>query len=413
MSTEKINNILLSHPTGNANVRGALNALLEQGILESFHTSVACFQGNPLYFIAMGPLKDFRRREFDKRLQGKTHTHPWKELGRMAFAKLGWKTLVKHEIGCCCVDAVYRCIDVQVARYVQKQHTQIDAIYAYEDCALDTFQAAKEYRKKCFYELPIGYWRAMRELLEEERQKNPAWAMTLGGFNDSETKQNRKDQELTLADKIFVASTFTKRTLELYPGKLPEIVVIPYGFPPVNMQRKYIPFKNRKIKILFVGGLSQRKGLSYLFNALKGLEKAVELTVIGGGNVEQCPALKAALNKVYYMPSLSHQEVLNVMAKHDLLVFPSLFEGFGLVITEAMSQGTPVITTERTCGPDVITNSKDGWIVPAGTVNPIRKLLEELIAQPAMLQTVGEAARQTAACRPWKRYGEDLLRFIK
>ena len=51
------------------------------------------------------------------------------------------------------------------------------------------------------------------------------------------------------------------------------------------------------------------------------------------------------------------------MREHDVFVFPSLFEGFGLVITESMSQGTPVITTDRTAGPDLIKNDENGWLL--------------------------------------------------
>lgn len=413
MIADKTIHILLSHPTGNANVRGALNAFRKHGLLESFHTCVACFQGSLLYRLSMGPLKDFKRREFDKELRSQTIVYPWRELGRMASAKLGLNCMTRHEKGFFCIDAVYRGLDAHVAQYINTCKAPIDTVYAYEDCALITFQTAKKHDKTCYYELPIGHWRVMQTLLEEERGKNPDWAMTWGGCPDSKAKLERKDLELALADKIFVASSFTKQTLDSYPGNLSDIVTVPYGFPPVNLQREYIPVKDRKIKILFVGSLSQRKGLSYLFDAVKGLEKAVELTVVGSGAINQCPALKKALEKVYYIPSLSHQEVLNLMAKHDLLLFPSLFEGFGLVITEAMSQGTPVITTDRTCGPDVITNGKDGWIVPAGMTDPIRELLEELISRPAVLQAVGETARQTAERRPWRRYGEDLLRFIR
>ena len=50
------------------------------------------------------------------------------------------------------------------------------------------------------------------------------------------------------------------------------------------------------------------------------------------------------------------------MKEHDVLIFPSLFEGFGLVITEAMAQGTPVITTDRTAGPDVISDNENGCL---------------------------------------------------
>lgn len=405
--------ITIYHPFGNANTRAAVDGIYKQGILESFHTCIACFQGSFLYKLSsFGPLKEFRRRCFSSFLQDKTITHPFKELGRQLSPKFKLNCLTAHEKGIFCVDNICYDLDHKVAKYVQKNKEKIGGVYAYEDCALETFSRAKHNDIKCIYDLPIGYWRAMRSLLNEERTKNPEWAITLGGFNDSDKKLERKDEELKLADKIYVASSFTKKTLDIYPGKLANIEVIPYGFPPINTQRKYDDIQNRKIRVLFVGGLSQRKGLSYFFEAIKGLENKIEATVVGRGNLDACPALKEALSKVNYIPSLPHEEILKLMANQDLFIFPSLFEGFGLVITEAMSQGTPVITTDRTCGPDIIHNGIDGWVVKAGETKPIRDLLVTFISNPSILIKAGQEAMHTATQRPWSVYEKELAESV-
>lgn len=408
-----IKKVIIYHPFGNANTRAAVDGIYKQGILESFHTCIACFQGSLLYKLSsFGPFKEFRRRSFSDFLQDKTVTHPFKELVRQLVPKLKLNSLTAHERGMFCVDNICHDLDHKVAKYVRKNQERIGGVYAYEDCALETFHTAKHSGIKCIYDLPIGYWRAMRSLLNEERAKNPEWAMTLGGFNDSDKKLERKDEELKLADKIYVASSFTKKTLEMYPGKLADIEVIPYGFPPVNLQRKYDNIQNRKIRVLFVGGLSQRKGISYFFETIKGLEDRIEVTVVGRGNLDACPALKEALSKVNYIPSLPHDEILRLMATQDLFIFPSLFEGFGLVITEAMSQGTPVITTDRTCGPDILHDGVDGWIVKAGEAQSIRKLLVDFINDPSALVSAGQAARYTAAKRPWSIYEKELAESV-
>ena len=100
------------------------------------------------------------------------------------------------------------------------------------------------------------------------------------------------------------------------------------------------------------------------------------------------------------------------MASQDLFIFPSLFEGFGLVITEAMSQGTPVITTDRTCGPDIIHNEIDGWVVKAGETKPIRDLLVTFISNPTILIKAGQEAMHTAAQRPWSKYEKELSESV-
>lgn len=410
---DKQKKITIYHPFGNANTRAAVDGIYKQGILESFHTCIACFKETVLYKLSsFGPLKELRRRYFSSFLQNKTITHPFKELGRQIAPKIKFNSLIAHEKGIFCVDNICHDLDTKVAKYIQKNKEKIGGVYAYEDCALKTFGTAKSNDIKCIYDLPIGYWRAMQSLLNEERTKNPEWAITLGGFNDSDKKRQRKDAELQLADKIYVASSFTKKTLEMYPGKLADIEVIPYGFPPVNTKRKYDDIQNRKIRVLFVGGLSQRKGLSYFFEAIKGLEDKIEATVVGRGNLDACPALKKALSIVNYIPSLPHDEILKLMATQDLFIFPSLFEGFGLVITEAMSQGTPVITTDRTCGPDIMNNGIDGWVIKAGETKPIRDLLLTFISNPIILIKAGQAAIHTASQRPWSVYEKELADSI-
>lgn len=410
---DKQKQIIISHPNGNANTRSAIYGINRKGMLYRYVTSVAVFSYGFWHSLALLPgLGMFMRKAYDDSIRGKTVCYPLKELGRQVCGKFNIKSLIRHETGVFCTDKEAEYIDNKTARILAKAKGEVNAVYCYEDVALHTFRKAKKQGKVCIYDLPIGHWRAMRELLDAERKYNPEWAMTLGGFSDSDAKLARKDEELRLADKIYVASSFTKWSLKDFPSPLADVEVIPYGFPPVNRQRTYEPLNNRKIKVLYVGGLSQRKGISYIFEAVRGLEDHVVLTVVGRGNIDECLALRQALDNVNYIPSLSHDEVLKLMATQDVFIFPSLFEGFGLVITEAMSQGTPVITTNRTCGPDIMTHGKDGWIVEAGTSEPIRQLLEEFIANPSILKDAGMAAMKTAEQRPWTKYEDELAESV-
>jgi len=161
-----------------------------------------------------------------------------------------------------------------------------------------------------------------------------------------------------------------------------------------------------------VGGLSQRKGIAQLFEAVEAVGKRVALTIIGNKPGSSCPALDGELKKHTWIPSLPHNKILEQMQAHDVFVFPSLFEGFGLVITEAMSQGTPVITTERTAGPDIIDHGRNGWIVEAGSTNALQSAIEYLLDRPYMIKEAGLAARETAKNRPWEVYGHEVAQAL-
>jgi glycosyltransferase involved in cell wall biosynthesis len=406
--------IIISHPTGNEFFRAAAKGFYEAAMLQSVYTSIASFRHTLLY--NAGGVKifsDIRRRALDNSFKSLVHTHPWKEAGRLMAIKAGQEKWVAPGTGIFSVDAVYRSLDTYLAKNLNKEKQKgATGIYAYEDGALYSFRKAKGSGFGCFYDLPIGYWRAMHIILSAEKELNPDWAETLGGLKDSAEKLNRKDEEISLSDKIFVASSFTAETLKKYPGKLPPVSVIPYGFP-VAKRKEYREFSaHQKLKILFVGGLSQRKGLSYLFKSVEGLSDHIILTIIGRAASHNCKPLTENLSRHVWIESLPHDKVLACMREQDLLVFPSLFEGFGQVITEAMAQGTPVITTERTAGPDIIKHGKNGWLVHAGSAEEIRNVLEEILLRPQLIEEVGTQALETAAQRPWEIYGRELAEAV-
>jgi len=408
--------ILFAHPSGNEFVRAALGGIERLGLLDSFYTSVACFPGSQLDRLAtvVPALSEFKKRTFASNLQAKTKTLPFRELGRIAASKVGFKNLVRHEVGYFSLDAVYHALDRQVERTIRNSALEgIGAVYAYEDGAAFSFKAAKERDLKCFYDLPIGYWRNARTLMAAERELRPEWAGTITGFLDSEKKLARKDEEIKLSDHIFVASTFTATSLKEYPGKLPPISVIPYAFPPINSGRTYNTNHTEPLKLLFVGGLSQRKGIANVFEAVKPLGKHVSLTVVGHKAVGDCAALNKALTEHTWIPSLPHAEILKLMRQHDVLLFPSLFEGFGLVITEAMSQGTPVITTDRTAGPDLLTHGENGWLIDAGSTIALREAIEKILEHRNVIESVGQAALKTAEKRPWTMYGSEVAEALQ
>lgn len=407
--------VLVSHPTGNANVRATIGAFAKHNILCEFNTTIAI---NPnaswLRFLPEGIRSELLRRSYsiDKKL---IHSVPLREMGRLGFPKIGLKNLTRHESGSYSVDAVYQSVDRSVSMRISKleEDKKPSAVYSYEDGALFTFRMAKELGITRIYDLPKGYWRAERDLLGKERDKNPEWAMTLAGFKDSDEKLSRKDQELENADHIIVASSFTKSTLDYFQGSLPAISVVPYGFPPVIANREYNYNGNRKLKLLFVGSLSQLKGLANVLEAVEALSELVELTIVGRKSTDDCRPLNEGLQKHRYIPSLPHQDVLREMSNHDIFLFPSLFEGFGLVVTEAMSQGTPVITTNRTCGADVINHNENGWIVEASSTSALINQIKLILGSPFLIEKVGRAAMAKAKTRPWSQYGIELVQVVR
>ena len=402
--------IVISHPTGNENTRHAVHALYAYGVLQVFVTCIACFRGNVYDLLSRIPgLSEFKKRTLDACLSKYTITYPCLELMRLIKRKVKFMPTIT-------VDEVYHSIDRKVCGYL-KRHS-VDAVYAYDDGAYETFGYAREHGVKCLFDLPIVHWRCYQSLLTDEADKNPEWAETLGVFGDSKEKLARKDQELLMADCVFVASSFTKKSiLEYFPYKLnASIVVVPYGFPEIFRERVYEQTTNRKLKFLFVGRLSQSKGLSYLFDAMEKFSDEIDLTIVGFNSYPNCRVLQDNLVRHRYLGTLPHDKVLCEMRKADVLIFPSLFEGFGMVITEAMSQGTPVIATDKTCAVDFIESGKNGWIVEAGSTESLVNAIDDVIGYKENLASIGRMAMETAGRRPWSYYekelGDEIVRYL-
>ena len=409
--------VLQSHPTGNAYVRQTALALCEADLLAEFWTCISWDERSPWARLLPRALtRQLERRSFAPEIRAVTHLYPLREVARLLAPTLKLGALTRHEVGVLSVDAVFGALDARVARrLLTSRRRGVRAVYAQEDGALHSFRRAKTLDMSCFYDLPIGYWRAGRAIYEAESEREPEWAATLIGGADSEAKLARKDEELQLSDVIFVASSFTRSTLEMAPASaeiLARTHVFAYGAPPVASESPAKRDANGPLKVIFVGSLSQRKGISYLFRAVEMLGKNVELTVIGRTTGAPCAPLEAALRRHRYIESLPHPEVLAEMRAHDVLVFPSLFEGFGLVITEAMSQGVPVITTPHTAGPDIIETGRDGFIVPIRSSEAIAEQLTRLLEARESLHDLKIAAWNKAKTLSWASYRAGQSRVV-
>ena len=412
--------ILLSYPIGNVFSRQAARAMQDAGLLAEFWTSLHWSEDARALRWLPGPLtRQLQRRGLPASVAARTHGSPLREAGRLLAQGAGARWLTRHEAGPCSVDAVFHAMDQAAARRVRRlarpPGAALRGVYAYEDGAAATFREARRQGLKCFYDLPIGYWRAGQRIFAEEAECVPAWAATLTGRGDSAAKLARKEEELAGADAVIVASTFTRQTLGEAPGLRAPVYVVPYGAPavPPDLSPPSPPRTDgAPLRVLFVGILSQRKGISYLLEATASLGRHVELTLLGMKPAADCPALDAAARAHRWIPSVPHAGVLAEMERQDVLVFPSLFEGFGLVILEAMSRGLPVVTTAHTAGPDLIEDGRDGFLVPIRSAAAIAEKLETLHRDRARLAAMREAACAKAAAWTWDTYRRLLVQRL-
>lgn len=403
--------LLLSHPTGNANVRAVARAFLTAGWLSEFDSCI-CWDPNSFasHLLPTGLARQLARRSFADVPLALQHSSPWRELFRLFVTGRSLPWLTRHELGPFSIDAVYRSFDRHVAARLHDL-PGLQGVYAYEDGALKTFQTAERLGLHRVYDLPIGYWRSGQQIFRDERELQPAWACTLSGLNNSITKLERKDQELQLAELIVVPSQFVRSTLLEHHNDLAPIVVIPFGSPPALPDPPPTPAAG-PLRVLFVGSLGQRKGLSYALDAVKALGGQVNLTLIGRITAPNCTPLLSALEQHRWIETLPHNLILEQMRHHDVLVLPSLFEGFALVIGEALSQGLPVICTTHSGAAEVIRDSLEGFVVPIRDSESIAERLQQLADDRLMLASMRQACLRRSRELSWSAYERGLCDVI-
>jgi len=404
--------VIVSHPTGNANVSAVVAGLDEHELLTAFYTCVVWRPDSALARFMPGSLRTMLQRRARVQLAPeKVHTRPARELIRNVLIRAGKKKWIVHEDSPFSIDSVYAGVDRHVAQELHR-YPGLRGVYAYEDGASIQFARARKLGIRCLYDLPIGYWRVNREISIEEAQLKPGWSGTLNALADSDRKLARKDLEISLADTIFVASSYTRKTLQSYKGEAKKVVVIPYGTPPPVKQAREVTSSDKPLRVIYVGSLTQRKGIAYLAEAVQKLGSAVTLTLVGR-KVGKSELLDKFCAESRWIESLPHAEILQEMSSNDVLVFPSLFEGFGLVIGEALSRGLPVITTPRTGGPDLMRDGKDGFIVPIRDSDAIAERLMQLHEDRDLLHAMSESARERAGQMSWQSYKDGTALAVR
>jgi glycosyltransferase involved in cell wall biosynthesis len=395
--TESLRRFVVSHPTGNTFVRALLNQLNNQNQLEKFFTTIGAGEGsNP-------SVKSFCGEKRQYAIPDKIISRQWipevtRLLSKDDQAKKRQRT-----------DQSYQALDLKVSHGLSVLTSKV--LHAYEDGCSLSFSRAKELGVQCSYELPIAHWATVRRLLAEEAVRYPEWEPTLESTREPEEKLFRKEEELRLADRITCPSQFVLDSIPFEIRQKTPCQISPFGSPPsetIDFKRSQ---KSNILKLLFVGSMSQRKGLADLFEAMNLLKGApISLSILGQPSMPMEFYRKQFPDFEFY-PPCTNSKVREIMQLHDTLILPSIVEGRALVQQEALSCGLPIIITPNTGGEDLVEEEVTGYLVPTRSPKKIAEAVHLMIENKNHKEEIRMLCQKKAKQYTWAIYAQKIIDF--
>lgn len=226
--------------------------------------------------------------------------------------------------------------------------------------------------------------------------------------------------------RVIAVSRSTKRDLEAAIAIDPERVSVVYEArghplsPPEQALSEGVDTLRRRYGIrrpyvLTVGTLEPRKNQERLIRAFESLPASageLDLVLVGGkgwraGSVLRAIEASPARTRIHRLGSVSEGALSTLYANALVLAYPSLYEGFGLPVLEAMARGTPVLTSNVSSLPEVAGDA--ALLVDPGSVDSIRSGLERLVDDPHLRERLIASGREREVTFSWKRAARETL----
>lgn len=361
--------------------------LEKRGMLEALYTGYPRFKLKDEQGIPPGRIKTFPWLQSPYMMRGRFGLNKWDWLNK----EWAWWA---HET-----------LDWYVARNLPKE----SILVALSGSGLHAGKVALKKGGKYVCDRGSSHIRFQDEILKEEYAR---WKLSFRGVDPRSIR--KEEEEYELADRITVPSEFVRNSFLSKGVPANKISKVIYG---ARLERfsKIADPDNNKFVILWVGGVSIRKGFLYLLQAFQQLKHPnKELRVIGRVSKDISGLLSNfSLENVNFLGVIPNAKLPEMYSTSHVFVLPSLEEGLAMVQGEALACGCPIISSTNSGAEDLITSGTEGFIVPVRSVSGLLESFQQLIDSPALRQSMSEAAlKRVHQLGGWDKYGDDYTALL-
>ncbi len=329
------------------------------------------------------------------------HTFPWIQVPYMGFP-------LKHRLPQSVIWQLELLTAVPFGAWVAHNLPECDLYVGLSGSGLPTGKKAHQRGARYVCDRGSAHIRVQDRLLREEHDR---WDIPFPGIDPRSIA--REEAEYAEADRITVPSIFAYRSFVEQGIPAEKLRLLPYGVNVSRFQPVAEPHEGR-FDVLFVGGMSLQKGIQYLVQAYEKISHpAKSLTFVGMPSQELFEMLKRRglwPLDARVMGHMPQTELKNVMSRSHVLVLPSIQDGFGMVMAQAMACGCPVIASRNTGGEDLFSDGGEGYSVPIRDVDALAERLQHLADHPEARAAMGkQALARVLGYGGWHDYGEKAM----
>lgn len=313
--------------------------------------------------------------------------------------------------------------DRQMARSIPRLKAQgaRSALFFSDVGSVHAMAEARRNGLKVVLSMVTGHVDEEMEILERERLREPSFFPVYLGdgrldLDELQWLHHRRRLDLAQADLVLVPSEhIAKLVRERSHVPANRVRVIPYAADPDRFRPR--PSKspnsdNGVCRFLFAGGITQRKGLSDLLKAWAIVRRPEwSLSLVGAAPKAAESLVPKDDPSINLLGKVAYGDMPEVMAEHDLFLFPSLFEGSAVVCYEALASGLPVITTPQ--AGSVVRDGLEGRICEAADHKSLSAAMMDLGTDPELRARMSESARLRALDHTWDHYRERVMQALE